>query len=395
MAAQYTLQFGVPSKSLDALAGTTATNGTEYALPGQDGSSITWQSVFSSAPSAVNVVLQLSNDGITYYTVDTSTNTAGEIRTFNTSARFARARLVSKTDGGTTTIILNAQSYSLGIVADSIFDFTLDALIPDGTAGQVLTTDGAGGITFESLPASGVAWGDITGTLSAQTDLQSALDAKQNDITGADTQLLFFDGVNNPAGDAGLTYDKTTNQLRFTPGPLIGGFIDDGNDSQPTFLIAPASGSESGLLVASSFVDGDTWTGLSIRSLSGQVWVDSMIDGSRSTTTLRVRTGSGGLELSSTGGPVDIYTGTVLTLAGLNGAAENLTFDFSAADVVTVASTTGVDRVDFGTINVKATLQTAENSTTGLTAGVLAALTNASLVITDGSGQVYRVPCII
>lgn len=32
-------------------------------------------------------------------------------------------------------------------------------------------------------------------------------------ITGTDTQVLFFDGANNPAGDAGLTYNKTTDAL--------------------------------------------------------------------------------------------------------------------------------------------------------------------------------------
>lgn len=35
------------------------------------------------------------------------------------------------------------------------------------------------------------------------------------------------------------------------------------------------------------------------------------------------------------------------------------------------------------------------NATTGLTAGVLAALTNASIVIQDQTGQAYRIPCII
>lgn len=30
-------------------------------------------------------------------------------------------------------------------------------------------------------------------------------------ITGSDTQVLFFDGANNPAGDAGFTYNKTTD----------------------------------------------------------------------------------------------------------------------------------------------------------------------------------------
>ena len=32
-------------------------------------------------------------------------------------------------------------------------------------------------------------------------------------ITGADTRVLFFDGANTPAGDAGLTYNKTTDML--------------------------------------------------------------------------------------------------------------------------------------------------------------------------------------
>lgn len=34
-------------------------------------------------------------------------------------------------------------------------------------------------------------------------------------------------------------------------------------------------------------------------------------------------------------------------------------------------------------------------ATTGLAAGVLAALTNATIIISDSSGQAYRIPCII
>lgn len=34
-------------------------------------------------------------------------------------------------------------------------------------------------------------------------------------------------------------------------------------------------------------------------------------------------------------------------------------------------------------------------ATTGLGAGLLAALTNASIVLTDSAGQAYRIPCII
>lgn len=46
-------------------------------------------------------------------------------------------------------------------------------------------------------------------------------------------------------------------------------------------------------------------------------------------------------------------------------------------------------------VSVQGTLKTTTNATTGLVAGALAAQTNASIVITDASGQVYRIPCII
>lgn len=41
------------------------------------------------------------------------------------------------------------------------------------------------------------------------------------------------------------------------------------------------------------------------------------------------------------------------------------------------------------------TLTLGNAATTGLTAGVLSALTNASVVILDSTGQAYRIPCII
>lgn len=57
---------------------------------------------------------------------------------------------------------------------------TVSAILPEnvGTVGQVLTKTGTGA-EWET-PASGGTWGSITGTLSDQTDLQNALDAKSN-----------------------------------------------------------------------------------------------------------------------------------------------------------------------------------------------------------------------
>lgn len=52
--------------------------------------------------------------------------------------------------------------------------------------GQTYNVDEAGKITLPDYPAD-VAWGNITGTLSSQTDLQAALDAKQDTISDLDT----------------------------------------------------------------------------------------------------------------------------------------------------------------------------------------------------------------
>lgn len=51
--------------------------------------------------------------------------------------------------------------------------------------GQTYNVDEAGKITLPDYPAD-VAWGNITGTLSSQTDLQTALDAKQDTISDLD-----------------------------------------------------------------------------------------------------------------------------------------------------------------------------------------------------------------
>src|SRR3990167_488078 len=56
-----------------------------------------------------------------------------------------------------------------------------------GGAGQFLETQGAG-----AKPR----WGTPTATIS-----------------GTDTQVLFFDGADSPVGEAGMTYNKTTDTL--------------------------------------------------------------------------------------------------------------------------------------------------------------------------------------
>lgn len=88
----------------------------QFALPdysgrGEQGRTVRWQTIFSTAPSAVNIVLQAALDDVDahYQTIDTTTNTAGEGRSVSgVNAKFLRAKLVSNTGGSGITVQLLA-----------------------------------------------------------------------------------------------------------------------------------------------------------------------------------------------------------------------------------------------------------------------------------------------
>lgn len=60
-----------------------------------------------------------------------------------------------------------------------------DVAITSPTNGQVLKYNSTTGLWYNGTDSAGVAWGAITGTLSSQTDLQTALDGKYNKSAGA------------------------------------------------------------------------------------------------------------------------------------------------------------------------------------------------------------------
>lgn len=79
----------------------------QFALPSyagfpENGRTLRWQTLFGSAPTAVNIVLQtaLNDVDAQYATIDTSTVTAGESRTVTgVRANFVRAKVTSITGG--------------------------------------------------------------------------------------------------------------------------------------------------------------------------------------------------------------------------------------------------------------------------------------------------------
>ncbi|MBZ5528929.1 MAG: hypothetical protein LAN71_13635 [Acidobacteriia bacterium] len=92
------------------------TSGTQFALPSYAGQpdtgyTIRWQTIFGTAPTAVNIVLQtaMADVDAEYQTIDTTTATAGEARTVaNVQGKFIRAKLSSNTGGAGLTVKLLA-----------------------------------------------------------------------------------------------------------------------------------------------------------------------------------------------------------------------------------------------------------------------------------------------
>src|SRR5437763_4118733 len=88
-----------------------ATSGSQMAIPsyaGQPdtGTAVRWQTIFGTAPTAVNMVLQaaMADVDAEYQTIDTTTNIAGEARTVSgAQAKFLRIKFVSSTGGAGLT----------------------------------------------------------------------------------------------------------------------------------------------------------------------------------------------------------------------------------------------------------------------------------------------------
>src|SRR5271154_2877444 len=83
------------------------TAGSQFAIPEpaglpDQGHTVRWQTIFGTAPSAINIVLQGASADVDaeYAVVDTSTATAGEARTVvGVRAKFLRIKVISSTGG--------------------------------------------------------------------------------------------------------------------------------------------------------------------------------------------------------------------------------------------------------------------------------------------------------
>ena len=145
--------------------------------------------------------------------------------------------------------------------------------------GQVLKYDSAQGLWVNGTDSSGVAWGAITGTLSSQTDLQTALDAKlpkaggyiTGDIQSSNnsayrswdgtysTSVLKSDYLqlvnSGPGGNAltiewnGITFPSGKQTVHYPGTSILSGYA---TESWVTSNFYPLTGNPSGFLTSAS-----------------------------------------------------------------------------------------------------------------------------------------------
>jgi hypothetical protein len=165
--------------------------------------------------------------GDRYLTTSTTSNTIS-----NGNKTFTIGTGLSYTPTQNITISYDASNHMHGEVLtynSGTGVLTVDINHHTGSGTYAAWVVNVGGVT----PATSVAWGAITGTLSSQTDLQNALDLKLAATTAASTYYLQTnpDGFIGDAPSDGSTYGRNNGAWTVAGGggsylPLAGGALD-------------------------------------------------------------------------------------------------------------------------------------------------------------------------
>jgi hypothetical protein len=204
-----------------------------------------------------------------------------------------------------------------------------------GTTGQVLAKNSATNYDTEWVDVSGGAWGTITGTLSNQTDLQNALNAKYNNPTGTTSQYLRGDGslATFPSLTGYVPYTGATSDVNLGTHRIIAqNATISSSGSGDTVTLNHSSGSGIGL----NITKGGNGEGLYINKTGGSGNAATII-GTINATTL-VKSGGTSSQFLKADGTIDssVYVPTSRELT-ING----VTYDLSANRTFSVGSVTG------------------------------------------------------
>ena len=222
-------------------------------------------------------------------------------------------------------------------------------------------------------------WGNITGTLSNQTDLQNALNAKQNTITtGTTAQYL--------RGDLSLaTFPTNLNQFTNGPGYITG--------NQNITLSGDISGSGSTAISATlPTVNSNvgTFQGITIngKGLVTAAANQNYLTGNQTITASGDATGSGTTSLPLTLATVNSNIGT---FQGITVNGKGLVTGAANQNYITLGSLNGVSPITYnnstGNIGINTTGPWNGNAVTSTTVSTInGQLTNASPITLSGSG---------
>ena len=184
-------------------------------------------------------------------------------------------------------------------------------------------------------------------------------------VAGTDTQVQFNDGGSAMGGDAGLTYNKTTDVLTAAGGVVAGA------SATPAQTFDDVDSASETVDAQISVNATDTGAGTEDVDVAIKTQVASTL-----TTIININA-DGGTQLYAP-------TTGVLTMAGIGATNnENLTWDFeTTANTIVATSSTGVSLIDFGAIN----LEVGElHSKKTVTLKVIAEAT----ALTTGDGKMY------
>ena len=282
---------------------------------------------------------------------------------------------------------------TINVNLDEILQALKDDLDFTGNADKYIKVNAtADGFEFAAVSGGGGTWGSITGTLSDQTDLQTALDGKVDEntsITGATKTKITYDskGLVTSGEDATTADISDSTDKRYV------------TDAQQT-VITNTSGTNSGdettstiktkLGAASSLQDGyltsTDWTtfnskqsalgytpedvankststslGTSDTLYPSQNAVKSYVDTGLASKqdTLVNQTNIKSINGTSLLGSGDLSVGGVTTIEGLSGAINliagtNVTITDNGTDSITISSTATISDGDKGDITVSA-----------------------------------------
>lgn len=249
----------------------------------------------------------------------------------------------------------------------------------DTLAGVTPTTVGLAfvGLTNPSAVTFARINADNTVTALSAADMRTALGV---DAAGS--------GVTSAIGTAGqISVSGATGAVTFSlPSALTG--IQSITGGAANFLLVAGTGNSRTITLQTTTSGGVATTALTIGATQNAAFVGSIDLGASSQLTFatrsKLRSGADGNIQLGNNGNTDFallqFGGTTSSFPSLKRSGAILQARLGDDSAFTA---------------LQGTIQLAAAAVTGLGAGVLAALTNASLVLTDSTGQVYRIPAII